>query len=830
MLESLNLNGAWKIHGFDGQHGWPGTYCAESCDETLFIDAQVPGDVHMDLERAGTIADCNVGVNARAARWVEEEVWVYRKTFDAPAEASQQTAWLVFEGLDLDAVIYLNGEEIGRHANFFTPCRINVTGKVRQGTNTIAVRIDSGLYASAEKPGLAYVPNLNDQLTKRHWLRKPQYCFSWDWNPRLITVGIWRGVRLEWATAPRIDQVTVYPDLANDHSSATVNVRVFVDNPSSEPAPITVRALIAQTDAVAELKVEAPPGVSRQDLALTIANPKLWWPRPHGDQPLYTVACEIEAAGKVVDQATRRTGIRSIRLNKDKHPETGDYFIVEINGRSVFCKGGNWVPADMMGARVDAERYHKLVELAADANFNMLRIWGGGLYADHAFLDACDEMGVMVWHDFIFACAHYPGDDWDFLNNVRAEMRHITRDLSPHPSLVVWCGNNEIDWLYTETEYPTMKHAPDYAMFHRQIPKILSEEDPSRPYWPSSPYSEDFGKCNDYTTGDQHPWYVSLFEGQADFWKYRDMNCRFPNEGGFLGAALPATMRQFLPEDQRKLRSAGWEFHENACNYRIPPVVYQAVTQWLGWNPDEMALEDYLFYSGLLQAEALQEYIQNFRRRMFDSASAIFWMYNDSWPASHSWTIVDYYLRKRLSYHPVRRANAPVHIVTAVEGNKIVFFGVNDTPEQWDGKVEYGSFSLDASSGLMNTCDVALSPNSATLIDEMPLWELEKLGVTSAGAYGVLKDLRGYVRAQSKLFLAPFKDLEFAPPDITIERDFRTAVFSSPTFVWGVCLDTDGDANPPDNVFDLLPGIKYAIPWPEDKPLPTVQRCGSPLR
>jgi len=829
MLSILDLNGCWKIRGFDGQNGSPEAYCAEAADERTFIEAQVPGEIHLDLERAGLIADCNVGTNARSARWVEEQVWVYRTRFNAPPDAVAQRAWLVFEGLDLNAVIYLNGEEVGRHANAFRPCRIDVTGKLRAGENSLAVRIESGLYLASEKPGTAYNPQIDHMLHKRSWLRKPQYSFSWDWNARLVNVGIWRPVRLEWTDSARIDAVTVFNELAEDHASARVRSRLFVENAAGQALDVLIRMRIVETGGVAEIEAELPAGFSRHDLSVELKNPKLWWPLPHGDQPLYDIEYEVLVGGKIVDCAKRRTGIRSVRINQDPHPEGGDYFILEVNGRKIFAKGGNWVPPDMIYARPDAEHYRRLVEMAVQANFNALRVWGGGVYADHALLDACDEMGVLIWHDFIFACSKYPADDADFLNDVRKEVEFVIRDLSPHPSLLIWCGNNELEWGAWEWGYDRVHPHPDHALFHLEIPRILRREDPSRPYWPSSPYSTDYRHPTDPTTGDQHPWFVTLQGGGTNFWEYRKDISRFPNEGGVLGASSPATLKRFLPDEDRRLWSPTWEFHDNSCNFwRDRGITYQYVEDWLGIRPEEMSFDDYCFYSALLQSEGLQEYINNFRRRMFGSSSAIFWMYNDSWPVSHGWTIVDYYLRRKLAYHPVRRAFAPVHVIPVIEEERVLVFGINDTPEKWEGEVRYGLFGVSGGLPIDRGAPVTLPPDAATLLGEMPFSEWRSVGLEKAGAFALLvKD--GRTAAQNRIFAARYKDIEWSEPQISILRKKERAVFASPVFVWGVCLDIDGEAPLADDVFDLLPGMEYEIPWPTGKPLPEVQRCGSPL-
>ena len=846
MLSRLDLNGTWKARGFDFQHGSPDVYVGDGADERVFMDAQVPGDIHLDLRKLGLVGDPNIGLEAQNQRWVEEQVWVYRRSFIAPANALGKRAWLVFDALDLVADIYLNGEKIGSHANVFLPCRIDVSGKLKDGENTLAVRIESGLYSVAEKPSQDYNPAMDHKLHKRAWLRKPQCQFSWDWAPRLVNVGIPRPVRLEWTDSARIDALVVYPVLSDDMKSARIEVRAFVENVKDQPVNAIIRVRVPEAGQTVEKTVELPAGVSRQDVTVEIADPKLWWPRPHGDQPLYTVQCEIEIDGGLADSAQRRTGIRSVKINQDPHPVTGRYFIIEVNGKPIFAKGGNWVQPDTIYAGIEPDRFRRLVDLAVDANFNCLRIWGGGLYADHALLEACDKAGVMVWHDFIFACSKYTGDDPEFLASVRKEIEYQVRDLSPYPSLVVWCGNNELEWAAWEWGFDRDRAHPDYALYHLEIPRIIAREDPSRPYWPSSPYSLDNVNPKDLTTGDQHPWNVSLGAGGTDFWLYRAYVSRFPNEGGVLGATGLATLRQALippptippatippgilpggTEDQLRLFSPAWEFHDNACNYwQGAGVCYRALEDWLGLKPDEIAFEDYVFLSGLLQAEGVREYIDNYRRRMYSSASAIFWMYNDTWPQSHGWTIVDYYLRRKLAYHPVRRAFAPISVVAAVEGDKILIFGINDTEQPWAGDVRYGLFKLAGGLPIDQTASVTLPPNASTVIGELPLLG-ERAGVRAedAGAFALLV-ANGAMVAQNRLFLARFKDLKWADSEIRIERRGEKVAFTCDAFAWGVCLDPDCDSPLPDDLFDLLPGIDYEIDWPSDKPLPEVRRTG----
>jgi beta-mannosidase len=829
MVGKLDLGGAWKIKGVDGHRGSPESYCAEVIDERTFIPARVPGEVHLDLLRAGQIEDPRVGTNALRARWVEEECWIYRRTFVAPAEALRAgRAWLVFEGLDLAADIYLNGHRVASHANAFAPCRVDVTRLLREGENQLALTLDAGLHLAAERPSLEYLPDYQGLLHKRMWLRKPQYQFAWDWNPRLINVGIFRPVRLEWCDDVRIDQVTVYSELASDRSRATVHLRLHVEN--VRPVPLRVRASmriggVASGQAAQEF--DLPPGCSTQMLSLDIDQPRLWWPRPHGEPHLYRVQAEIEREGHMIAHEERRTGIRSVRINQDPHPVEGQFFTLEVNGIPVFAKGGNWVPADMIYADVDKERYSKLVSLALQANFNMLRIWGGGLYMDHDFLDLCDEAGIMVWHDLIFACSKYPAGDPKFLESVKGEVTYVARELSPHPSLMVWCGNNELEWGTWEWGYDKGRAYPDYALYHHVFPVILKNEDPSRPYWPSSPFSSDHIAPNAPTVGDQHPWHVSIGQNREDFWAYRDDVSRFPNEGGALGASSVRTLRQFLPEHEQYYLSPSWEYHDNEIAIRANGLMNEEwFSHWLGMEPAKMSLEDYAFYSGVLQAEALQEYIYNFRRRMFSTSSAIFWMYNDSWPVTHGWTIVDYYLRRKLSYHPVRRAFDPLQIIPALEDDRVLVYGVNDTLQPWRGEARFGSMRFDGQDRDDRLAQVELAPNAATLIGHLALTGWDESVRRERFVYATLWQGEQPVR-QNRLLLARYRDIRWPRPEIKVMREGGYAILRSDVFAWGVCIDPTGEADLPDDVFDLLPGVPLRMPWPESHPLPAVARVAN---
>ncbi len=818
----LSLSGKWKVTWNDGNHGPNNIERFSSInplkDTLRYMDVDVPMDLNVAMQKKGMAGDLNYGMNYLSARWVSEQYWQYYKQFSVPRETLNKPAWLKFGRLDYSASIYLNGELIGRSGNAFIPCLIDVTGKLKVGKNILTVGIESGLYDVADKNLSGYNNSLGVYLNKRQWLRKPQYQFSWDWNPMLINVGITGDVSLLWHDDVRLDNIVPWIKMGDDLSSADLTIRSFIEGtkPGSE---LTIEATLVETGQKTTEQINVTKGIKPYELKMKVNKPKLWWPVGQGDPNLYTLRVNIKKDGKVIGSGFRKIGFRKIEVDRSQHPVEGNYFTIKVNNRPVFMKGGNWVPADMIYSSVDRQRLEKLVDMAVDANFNIFRIWGGGLFAGNDLLELCDEKGLVVWHDFLFAGSKYPGDDIDFYNNVKREVTWAVREFAYHPSLIVWCGNNELEWGTWGWGYANSgKVVRDYLIYHHLIPVIMKKEDPYRFYWPSSPYSENHEFPNSPITGDQHPWGVSLQKDSTNMWAYRQYVDRFPNEGGVLGASSPATLRQFLPPGEQFIRSFSWDLHDNRMNFLTDKkgVTYKFVEDWLGKDYTKMGFDDYAFASALLQAEGLTEYINNYHRRMYSSSSAIFWMYNDSWPVTHGWTIVDYYLRKKLAYHPVRRAFEQICAVVAEEGNKINIYGVNDKQQPWKGKLQYGLFETSGKSSFNESKNVTLPPNTSTIIASFEKDIFEKAGYKNHGAFAVLED-KGAIISQHRLFLAKFKDLVLQKPQISIKQSGDKAVLTSPVYVWGTCLDINGESDISDNCFDLLPGIPYTVNLKKDE-------------
>lgn len=817
----MDLNGTWKLRWTDGQRGKMEYANGEEMDPVRYLDAQVPGEVHLDLWRQGLIADPYVGLNCLSARWVEECIWSYRKEFDAPDEALQGRAWLVFEGLDLAATIVLNGQEVGRHKNAFYPCRLDVSGKLRAGRNILAVHLDGGLYEVADKPVAGWHNALDTRLHKRHWLRKPQCQFSWDWSTRLINVGIFKPVRLEWAgmtgaaARVRVDQLVPLVELSSDLKNGTVLARLFIEGLTDRSVQGKLTVELLETGRQVTGEVEIRPGLHPSELSLQVPSPKLWWPVGHGEQSLYTLRVTLAVDDQVVGQKTAMVGFRYVKVNQDVHPESGRYFVFEINGKPIFCKGGNFVPADMIFARLDRRRYDQLTDLALEANFNFLRVWGGGLYESDDFYEWCDRKGILVWQEFIFACAKYPITDQAFFDDVKIEAIYNIRRLASHPSLIAWCGNNEMEQAAWDWGYDRGVVYPDYSFFHLTLPRLMAQEDPTRYYQPSSPFSPDHQKPTLDDVGDQHPW--SLGFTNNDFREYRKMICRFPNEGGILGPTALPTMLACLPPGQQAVQSFAWQVHDNSmASTGQPCFPDQMIQQWLGRDPLKMSIEEFTYRAGIVHGEGLREYCDNFRRRMFSSSSAIFWMYNDCWPATRSWTIVDYYLRRTPAFHFVRRAMAPLHVVVAQEGSRIIVFGINETPTTVNAELRYGIFNLAGGDLPMDrSVKVALPPNRSTELASFALKEW--IDPHRSAAFAQLSD-DGKLLARNRLFLPLFRELKWASAEPRISVREGQAIFESSIFAWSVCLDLTGEIPLSDNFFDLYPGVPYAIPWSAPQP------------
>jgi beta-mannosidase len=819
-MNRISLAGTWNITWSDGLHGKMDHFLQPLTDSGRYLPCPFPGSIQASLIANGWLEDPRVGINSLKSRWVEENFWILRRTFDIPAEAIESHPILHIEKLEGVAKVAVNGTLLGEHANAHRPVYIDLSSVIRPGENEIVIFLESGLFKVADLPWKDYSVRPETILNKRHHLRHAQYEFGWDWNPRLVFMGLHGKLEIIWGNTPYLEQVLVLAEVAEDLQSARLRLIPMFFVPSS--SSVRVSLSITNLDGLnAEAEAILAAGEAELEVASDISQPKLWWPRGHGDPYLYAVTLKATCAGHEIARWEGEIGFRRIEIAQSPHPESGRYFHLRVNGRPIFCKGANWVPPELSPYEVANERVSQLVDLAEAENFNMLRVWGGGVWASHDLLKLCDQRGIMVWHDMLFACSKYPGDQPEFLAEVEREVSWGIREFSCHPSLMVWCGNNELEeglwnWGYKQQG----RTAPDYVLFHHVIPVLMSRIDPTRPYWPSSPYSSTSENPIDPTVGDQHPWTVSLGEDGPNFWAYRKRVDRFPNEGGVLGCAPLASLKKFLNPTELKMRSIAWEHHDNAMNflYSEPGISYQLIEYWLGRQYTSFSLEEYIIASGLLQAEGLKEYILNYRRRWPSTASAIFWDFNDSWPTVHGWGAIDYYLHRKLAFHPVRRAFSPTTIALADEDQEVGVYVINDRPDPITVKIKAGNFVAEGNCLELIRLDCVLPPFSSQKVAVLPR-------DPSRINYALLYDAHERFIAQDRLLLRPFQAWTFCRPDIRIKTikkaDGRMARYESDVWIWGVVLDPSGESTTRDDVFDLFPGVAYDVPLGEsDRAMP----------
>lgn len=643
--------------------------------EEKWYPAQVPGEVHTDLLRQGLIADPFYRDNESTLQWIGKTDWEYQTRFTVAAGLRQrENVELVFAGLDTYADVFLNDSLILRADNMFREWRVACKSLLRAGENTLRVHFRSPINEVLPRMAqLSYqLPAVNDHGEKTSpYTRKAPYHFGWDWGPRFVTSGIWQPVLLEaWEEARVVDLQIIQNQLTEKSARLTAAVEIHATRPQQAEIRIASaeNAFPPQT-----VRCELTPGVQTHRLDFTIANPRLWWPNGMGEQPLYTIHAQLQAGGKNVGQASRRVGLRTVELWQQ--PDAwGRSFEFIVNGVPVFAKGGNWIPADNFLNRIDAARYAHLLHAVQAANMNMLRVWGGGIYENEKFYELCDELGLMVWQDFMFACSMYPAQPAD-LANLEQEAIHQVKRLRNHPSLVLWCGNNEVEagwkgWGWQQ-QCPDSVWQDYLKIFHGVLPKVCATYDPARPYWPSSPTSynqEDWpGSPN---SGDMHYW--GVWHGAEPFAAYLQQTPRFMSEYGFQSFPQLKTIKQFaLPEDY-DLASPVMVTHQKHGRGNELIRTY-TLREFL--EPKDFA--SFLYVSQIVQAEGLKLGTEHLRRLRPRCMGALYWQIDDCWPVA-SWSSIDYYGRWKALHYFARRFFSPILVSPHHDSTKVEVYIVSD--------------------------------------------------------------------------------------------------------------------------------------------------------
>ncbi|RKN19966.1 glycoside hydrolase family 2 protein [Micromonospora musae] len=641
------------------------------------IPATVPGCVHTDLLDAGLIADPFLDDNESRLTWIGRTDWVYETTFRHEPDGADRID-LVCAGLDTVGTLAVNGVEVGRTENMHRGYRFDLRSLLRAGDNTLTVRFDSAYrYAQAQQERLGDRPNAYPEPF--HFIRKMACNFGWDWGPTLVTAGIWQEITLHaWSTA-RL--ASVRPLVTLDGADGRVEVHVEVERAGDEP--LTVRAEVAGVVAA----VTIPAGERAAVLTLTVDEPARWWPRGHGEPTRYPlVVTLLDQAGSTLDDWTRRIGFRSVRL--DTAPDAhGSAFTLHVNDIPVFVRGVNWIPDDTFPTRITRDRLAERFGQAIEANVNLLRVWGGGRYESTDFYDLADELGLLVQQDFLFACAAYPEEE-PFRTEVEAEAREQVTRLTGHPSLVLWTGNNENIWGWHDWDWqePLAGRTWGRGYYLELLPSVVAELDPTRPYWPGSPWSgrEDLHP-NDPAHGTTHIWDVWNTD---DYTKYRAYTPRFVAEFGYQAPPAYATLRRALSDEPLAPDSPGMAHHQKATGGDAK--LQRGLDAHL---PAPRDFDDWHFLTQLNQARAIQLGVEHFRSLRPVCMGTIVWQLNDCWPVT-SWSAVDGDGRRKPLWHALRRAYADRLLTVQPRDGGLVLVAVNDGGTPWRATVSVDRVSL----------------------------------------------------------------------------------------------------------------------------------------
>ena len=806
-----------------------------ACGDEEWLPAIVPGTVHTDLLRNGIIDSPFYGTNEHELQWIDKKDWEYRTALTLDEEwQTLAVTELVFSGLDTYADVYVNNVHALAADNMFRSWTVNVKGLLRTGENEIRIRFRS--VVTEDLPKLAQLgydlPAPNDQselggLQEQRisvFARKAPYHYGWDWGPRFLTSGIWREAVLEGRDIAVIKDLYIRQNTVNQQEARLTAV-IEVDAPAAWSGMLRVTAEGQEWTKAAELV----PGMQTLELELVIDAPRLWWCNGLGEPHLYHFRAALLRGGTEAAGSEVTTGLREIKLIRtpDEH---GASFYFELNGVRVFVKGSNHIPNDSFMTEVTEERYRHEIATAVESNMNMLRVWGGGVYEENDFYRLCDEYGLLVWQDFMFACSMYPGDE-PFLNNIREEAEYNVRRLRNHPSIAVWCGNNEIDsaWSHYEdnigwgwkegysAEIRETLWGYYEEIFHRILPEAVAANHPGVDYWPSSPLRELTRGQDQHATrimgeGDIHYW--GVWHGIEPFENYNVKVGRFMSEYGFQSFPELKSVLSYAEEADMELESKVMLAHQK--NGRGNQLIKEYMDMYL---PQPKDFRGFLYMSQVLQAEAIRIAIESHRRNKPYCMGTLYWQMNDCWPVA-SWAGMDYYGRWKALQYTVRKSFKDVLLsIDDTDKENLKVHAVSDRREALEGELVIRLH--DFSGALLREWSqpVTLAADSAAVVLTLPAAEL-LAGREPAQVVLVASLLEGgQILEHKEHYFAAAKDIPLGKPVITVTEvpgsEGKSFTLSSDVLARGVHLTVEEEGIFSDNFFDLLPGepktVEFAL-------------------
>jgi beta-mannosidase len=762
------------------------------------IPATVPGTVHTDLLAAGLIPDPYLDLNEHDLQWIGEADFGYGTSFGYAAGGHERVD-LVAEGLDTVAAVSLNGALLGRTRNQHRSYRFDVRALLRDGKNDLGVEFASPVRSAREAEArMGAKPFVGNSLPYNA-LRKMACNFGWDWGPVLTTAGIWKPIYLHaWSTA-RIVQVV--PLVTVDPSGGgRVELRIELERTGETELTLDARVTgPGGTDVRASTAADGSSAV----ITLDVDHPELWWPRGYGEQPLYAARVAVSAAGSELDSWTHDIGFRTVEV-KVAPDEFGTSFEFSVNGQYVFIKGANWIPDDCFLPRITRENYESSIRDAVDAGINMLRVWGGGIYESDDLYDICNRVGLLVWQDFLFACAAYSEAD-ELRDEVAAEARENVARLAPNPSLVFWNGSNEnvegyYHWGWKETLAEGEDWGRDY--YDNLLPGILAEVDPTRGYLPSSPFSpQNYATPRDPDHGPVHSWEVW---NRQDYTTYRDDIPRFVSEFGYQGPPNFSTLARWVHDSPMAADSPGVLSHQKAEDGNG-----KLARGYAPHLPEPKSFDDWHFTTQLNQARAIAYGIEHFRSYSPRTAGSIIWQLNDCWPVT-SWAAVDGDKRRKPLWYALRSLNAPRLLTIQPRAHSLALVASNDTPRAWSESVVVRRVALDGTVLASQTVDldVAARTNSTVALDA-------SVASTDKPTAELLVAVSADARPARWYFV---EDLELAVPELDIttaveatEGGYAVTVTAN-AFTKDLVLNADRlspDATVDEMLVTLLPGESH---------------------
>lgn len=788
----IDLSGQWQLTSAEGDHS------------TIMT---IPGDVHTALRAASVIPDPYFGRNENDVQWVAHRDWIIERRF--AVDEVDADWYLDIDNLDTVAVVFVNDIPVLSADNCFRRYRPDVSRALQPGENVIRIHFHSSIKAGADRQAAQpfYVPYHpgNSPIPNGNLLRKPQCHFGWDWNIAIAPLGLYGNVMLRRLETARIEHVTT----TQNHKDGGVELHVEVTLHAKQPASLPLHLSFGAERLRLDCGVHAGDTVIRH--VFFIENPKLWWPAGSGEQALYTLTIDLPD-----ETLTRQIGLRTVELLTDED-EAGSRFALRVNGREIFCRGANWIPSDALFSLSNQEKTNDLLLSAVEANMNMIRVWGGGFYEPDWFYDLCDRLGLMVWQDFMFACNLYPCTE-DFLDNVEVEVDYQVKRLSSHPSIVLWCGDNELvgalNW-FEESRNNRDRYLVAYDRLNRTIEKALKKAAPSAIWWPSSPASGylDYGDAwHADGSGDMHYW--SVWHENKSFDDYRTVKPRFCSEFGFQSYTSMPVIRTYADNKDMNIASPVIELHQKNAggNERIAGTMFR----YFRFPKD---FENFVYVSQVQQALAIKTAVEYWRSLKPHCMGTLYWQLNDTWPVA-SWSSLDYGGNWKALHYAARRFFQPVSVcaIPSEDGKSVRFSMVNDTPDDVEIDMNIFALALDGVRIPLKSASGTCGPDAAALLTEIDLHQLPA-GALLSWNFIASNGMMG----EGHHVRETYKALDLRPSVLTHQvstldnGDVEVEIVAEGLALF-VMLEADVAGRYSDNLFDLAAGERRRIVFsPSDK-------------